>query len=100
MKQIISLNSDTRFAAPYYSLVKGEKLSPPEVFILLGLGVFLMKRAYSFPLVAWTLLLCLLGRALTLDENARRIRVGDWLAMAQAISQTQQMGLESIILLM
>ncbi|CAK9079224.1 unnamed protein product [Durusdinium trenchii] len=34
------------------------------VFILLGLGVFLMKRAYSFPLVAWTLLLCLLGRAL------------------------------------
>eukprot|EP00434_Breviolum_minutum_P038193 symbB.v1.2.033873.t1/scaffold4272.1/size42089/4 len=34
------------------------------VFILLGLGVFLMKRAYNWPLIGWSLLACLLGRAL------------------------------------
>lgn len=34
------------------------------VFILLGLGVFLMRRAYSWPLIGWTLLACLVGRAL------------------------------------
>ena len=34
------------------------------VFILLGLGVFLMKRAFNWPLIGWSLLACLLGRAL------------------------------------
>ena len=40
-----------------------------EVFILLGLGVFLMRRAYSWPLIGWTLLSCLVGRALNLGVS-------------------------------
>ena len=40
-----------------------------EVFILLGLGVFLMRRAYSWPLIGWTLLACLAGRALNLGVS-------------------------------
>ncbi|CAJ1335151.1 unnamed protein product [Effrenium voratum] len=34
------------------------------VFILLGLGVFLLREAFSLPLILWTLAACLVGRAL------------------------------------